>query len=58
MTSAPHGPDDDAGAAPQSDVPGHTPDPAEDGPDPIGNPVDPAIATSTPDPGQTGRDRR
>jgi hypothetical protein len=57
-TSSPQSPDDDAGAAPQSDVPGHTPDPTEDGPDPTGNPVDPAIATSTPDPGQTGRDQR
>jgi hypothetical protein len=45
-------------AAPQSSTPGHAADPGEDGPDPTGNPVDPAIATSTPDPGQTGRDER
>ena len=49
-------PGDDA--APQSATPAHTPDPAEDGPEPTGNPVDPAMATSTPDPEQTGRDRR
>jgi hypothetical protein len=49
---------DDAGAAPQSDTPSHTPDPAEDGPEPTGNPVDPAMATSTPDPEQSGRDER
>jgi hypothetical protein len=48
----------DAGAAPQSDSPGHDPDPAEDGPEPTGNPVDPAMATNTPDTEQTGRDRR
>ena len=56
-TSSPHGPDD-AGAAPQSDTPAHTPEPAEDGPEPTGNPVDPAMSTTTPDPGQTGRDER
>jgi hypothetical protein len=49
---------DDAGAAPQSDTPTHTPDPAEDGPEPTGNPVDPAMATNTPDPEQTGRGER
>jgi hypothetical protein len=49
---------DDAGAAPQSDTPSHTPDPAEDGPEPTGNPVDPAMATSTPDAEQSGRDER
>jgi hypothetical protein len=35
-----------------------TPDPGEVGPEPTGNPVDPAISTTTPDPGQTGRDER
>jgi hypothetical protein len=53
-TSTPQEPDD---AAPQSNVP-RPPDPGADGPDPTGDPVDPAIATSTPDPGQTGRDQR
>jgi hypothetical protein len=32
--------------------------PTEDGPEPTGNPVDPAMATSTPDPHQTGRGER
>ncbi len=45
-------------AAPHSTTPQHTPDPAEDGPEPTGNPVDPAMATSTPDAEQTGRDQR
>ena len=45
-------------AAPQSATPDHAPDPAEDGPEPTGNPVDPAMATSTPDAEQTGRDQR
>jgi hypothetical protein len=48
----------DAGAAPQSDSPGHAPDPAEDGPEPTGNPVDPAMSTASPDAEQTGRDQR
>jgi hypothetical protein len=55
--SSPQEPDDSP-AATQSDTPFRTPDPAEVGPEPTGNPVDPAIATSTPDPGQTGRDQR
>jgi hypothetical protein len=50
--------DDDGPAAPQSDTPFRTPDPDEVGPEPTGNPVDPAISTATPDPGQTGRDQR
>ncbi|MCZ2838048.1 hypothetical protein [Modestobacter sp. VKM Ac-2985] len=33
-------------------------DAAAQGPEPTGGPVDPAVATSSPDPGQTGRDRR
>jgi len=45
-------------ASPQSATPDHTPDPAEDGPEPTGNPVDPAMATNTPDAEQTGRDQR
>ena len=45
-------------AAPQSDTAFRTPDPAELGPEPTGNPVDPAMATSTPDPEQTGRNER
>jgi hypothetical protein len=49
---------DGTNAAPQSDTPFRTPDPTQVGPEPTGHPVDPAIATSTPDPGQTGRDRR
>jgi hypothetical protein len=58
MTSSPPTPDDDDNAAPQSDTPFRSPDPKEVGPEATGNPVDPAIATSTPDPGQTGRDQR
>jgi hypothetical protein len=51
--------DEDApAAAPQSDTAFRTPDPAELGPEPTGNPVDPAMATNSPDPEQTGRDRR
>jgi hypothetical protein len=34
------------------------PDRTPSDPEPTGEPVDPAIATSTPDPGQTGRDQR
>ena len=49
---------DTPAAAPQSDTAFRTPDPTELGPEPTGNPVDPAMATSTPDPGQTGRDQR
>ena len=49
---------DDSPAATQSDTPFRTPDPKEVGPEATGNPVDPAIATSTPDPGQTGRNER
>ncbi|MGY5883844.1 hypothetical protein ACJTNH_09290 [Modestobacter lacusdianchii] len=49
---------DEAGAAPQSDTPFRTPDPDEVGPEATGNPVDPAVATNSPDPGQTGRDQR
>ena len=55
---APEQTDEGTPAAPQSDTPFRTPDPSELGPEPTGNPVDPAIATSTPDPGQTGRDQR
>lgn len=46
------------GGEPQRDTPFRTPDPTQVGPEPTGDPVDPAIATSTPDPGQTGRDQR
>ena len=35
-----------------------TPDPASADAEPTGDPVDPAISTATPDPGQTGRDER
>jgi hypothetical protein len=55
--SSPQEPDDSPPAT-QSDTPFRTPDPSEVGPEPTGDPVDPAIATSTPDPGQTGRDQR
>ena len=37
---------------------GNAPDRTPSDPEPTGDPVDPAIATSTPDPGQTGRDQR
>ncbi|PZA20148.1 hypothetical protein DMO24_16955 [Modestobacter versicolor] len=47
-----------SGGAPDADPPFRTPDPTQVGPEPTGDPVDPAIATSTPDPGQTGRDQR
>jgi hypothetical protein len=50
--------DADGPAATQSETPFRTPDPAEVGPEPTGNPVDPAVSTATPDPGQTGRDQR
>jgi hypothetical protein len=43
---------------PTSDTPFRTPDPADVGPEPTGNPVDPAMATSTPDPEQSGRNER
>jgi hypothetical protein len=49
---------DDEQAIPPGDTPFRTPDPTRVGPEPTGDPVDPAIATSTPDPGQTGRDQR
>ena len=35
-----------------------TPDPSQVGPEATGNPVDPAGSTTSPDPGQTGRDQR
>ena len=35
-----------------------TPDPSSVGPEATGNPVDPAVSTTSPDPGQTGRDQR
>jgi len=35
-----------------------TPDPTEVGPEATGNPVDPAMSTTSPDPEQTGRDQR
>ena len=35
-----------------------TPDPTSVGPEATGNPVDPAVSTTSPDPGQTGRDQR
>jgi hypothetical protein len=38
-----------------SDEPIPTGDPAALDPEPTGDPVDPAVATSIPDPGQTGR---
>jgi hypothetical protein len=50
--------DDDGPAATQSETPFHTPDPTQVGPEPTGNPVDPAMSTASPDPGQTGRDQR
>ena len=34
------------------------PDPRPADAEPTGDPVDPAISTATPDPGQTGRDER
>jgi hypothetical protein len=48
----------DSPAAGRGDTPFRTPDPARVGPEPTGDPVDPAISTATPDPEQTGRDRR
>jgi hypothetical protein len=45
-------------AATQSQTPFQAPDPAQVGPEPTGNPVDPAFSTATPDPEQTGRDQR
>ena len=37
---------------------GNAPDRTPSDPEPTGDPVDPAFSTATPDPGQTGRDRR
>jgi len=55
-------PEQTAEGSPAADRPGstpfRTPDPAEVGPEPTGNPVDPAVSTATPDPGQTGRAQR
>ena len=45
-------PDHDPATEPTSE------DAATQGPEPTGNPVDPAMATSSPDPDQTGRDLR
>jgi hypothetical protein len=55
MSSSPQEPGDDARP---SDPASAAPDPDDAGPEPTGNPVDPAISTTTPDPGQTGRDER
>ena len=55
---APEQTDEVTPAAPQSDTPFRTPDPTQLGPEPTGNPVDPAMATSTPDPEQSGRNER
>jgi hypothetical protein len=55
MSRPPQEPGDDARAA---DPAPPTSDPADAGPEPTGEPVDPAISTATPDPGQTGRDER
>jgi hypothetical protein len=41
-----------------SDAPVPTRDPASLDPEPTGDPVDPAMATSVPDPEQTGRGER
>jgi hypothetical protein len=48
----------DSPAGEQHDTPFRTPDPTQVGPEPTGDPVDPAVSTATPDPEQTGRDRR
>ncbi|HEV7726979.1 MAG: hypothetical protein JWQ26_913 [Modestobacter sp.] len=45
-------PEHDPATEPASD------DAQTQGAEPTGNPVDPALATSSPDPQQTGRDRR
>jgi hypothetical protein len=55
MSSLPEGPGDDDQP---TDTGSPAPDAADAGPEPTGNPVDPAISTTSPDPGQTGRDRR
>ncbi|WP_369139174.1 hypothetical protein [Modestobacter versicolor] len=45
-------------AAAGRDTAFRTPDPGAVGPEATGDPVDPAVSTATPDPEQTGRDRR
>jgi hypothetical protein len=45
-------PDHDPATEPTSD------DAATQGPEPTGDPVDPAMSSASPDPGQTGRELR